>query len=92
MQDHTVRALDLSVGAWVDDRGPIYSDVVVVAKLKKLLASDLSAVVGDDGVRDSKPMDDAGELPIESMRLLRNDRSVEIADDTESLSSCVSVA
>jgi hypothetical protein len=36
-------------------------DVVVVVKLQEVPASELRAVVGDDGVRHSKPVDDVGE-------------------------------
>jgi hypothetical protein len=36
-------------------------DVVVVAKLQKLSASKLGAIVSDDGVWHSKPVDDVSE-------------------------------
>jgi hypothetical protein len=34
--------------------GPIHLDVVVLAEVQELPASELGAVVGDDGVRDLK--------------------------------------
>jgi hypothetical protein len=40
-----------------DDR-PVHADVVVVAKLQEFPAGKLGAIVGDDGVRHSKPVDD----------------------------------
>jgi hypothetical protein len=41
--------------------GPVHPDVVVLAKVQELFASELGAVVGDDGVRDPRAMDDVGE-------------------------------
>ena len=53
--------LDLSVRAGVCHGGPIDMDVVFIAKLEKLLSSELCVVVRDDGVRDPKAMDDVKE-------------------------------
>jgi hypothetical protein len=44
--------------------------MVVLAEVQELLPSELSAIVGDDGVRDPKAMDDVGE---ERHRLLGPD-------------------
>jgi hypothetical protein len=41
--------------------GPVHPDVVVLAEVQELPASELGAVVGDDGVWDPKAMDDVGE-------------------------------
>ena len=41
--------------------GPIDADVVFIVESKELLPSDLRAVVHDNGVRDSKAMDDVKE-------------------------------
>jgi hypothetical protein len=41
--------------------GPVHPDVVVFVEVQELLASELGVVVGDDGVRDTKAMDDVGE-------------------------------
>jgi hypothetical protein len=41
--------------------GPVHPDVVVLAEVQELSASELGVVVGDDGVRDLKAMDDVGE-------------------------------
>jgi hypothetical protein len=35
--------------------------VVILAEVQELSAGELGAVVGDDGVRDPKAMDDVGE-------------------------------
>jgi hypothetical protein len=40
---------------------PVHPDVVVLAEVQELSASELGAVVGDDGVRDPEAMDDFGE-------------------------------
>jgi hypothetical protein len=49
---------------------PIHTDVVVFAEVQELLPSELRAIVGDDGVRDPKAMDDICE---EHHRLLGPD-------------------
>jgi hypothetical protein len=54
----------------VNHGGPVHSDVVVLAEVQKLLASELGAIVVDDGVRDPEAMDDVGE---ERHRLLGPD-------------------
>jgi hypothetical protein len=41
--------------------GPVHPDVVILAEVQELSASELGAVVGDDGVRDPEAMDDVGE-------------------------------
>jgi hypothetical protein len=48
----------------------VHMDVVVLAEVLELLPSELCAVVGDDGVRDPKAMDDVCE---ERHRLLGPD-------------------
>jgi hypothetical protein len=51
--------------------GLVHPDVVVLAEVQELPASELGAVVSnDDGVRDPKAMDDVGE---ERHRLLGPD-------------------
>jgi hypothetical protein len=40
---------------------PVHLDVVVLAEVQELSASELGAIVGDDGIRDPKAMDDVGE-------------------------------
>jgi hypothetical protein len=41
--------------------GPVHPDVVILAEVQEIPAGELGAVVGDDGVRDPKAMDDVGE-------------------------------
>ena len=43
------------------DGGPIDLDVVFITESKELLSGELRAVVRDDGVWDSKAMDDVEE-------------------------------
>ena len=43
------------------DGGPIDTDVVFIVELKELLSGELRTIVRDDGVRDSKAMDDVEE-------------------------------
>jgi hypothetical protein len=40
---------------------PVHPDVVILAEVQELSAGELGTVVGDDGVRDPKVMDDVGE-------------------------------
>ena len=61
LYDHAVRALDLPVHAGVHHGSPIDVDVVFIAELKELFPSELRVVVHDNGVRDSKAMDDVKE-------------------------------
>ena len=41
--------------------GPINVDVVLIVELEELLLGELCAIVHDNGVRDSKAMDDVEE-------------------------------
>jgi hypothetical protein len=50
--------------------GPVHTDVVVLAEVQELFSDELRAIVGNDGVRDPKAMDDACE---ERHRLLGPD-------------------
>jgi hypothetical protein len=61
LYDHAVGALHLTIGLWVRHGRPIHADVKLVAELQELPADELGPVVGDDGVRHPKPVDDVGE-------------------------------
>ena len=63
--------LDLPVCPGVHDGGPIDLDVVFIAKSKELFSGELRTVLRDDGVQNSKAMDDVYE---EQHGLLRFDR------------------
>ena len=67
-------ALDLPVRSGVHDGGPIDLDVVFIAKLEELCPSELRAIVHDNGVRDSKAMDDVEEEQYGLLGLDRGDR------------------
>ena len=51
----------MPIRAGVRHGGPIDLDVVFIIELKELFSSELRTVVRDDGVRDSKAMDDVEE-------------------------------
>jgi hypothetical protein len=70
LQKHTVGTLHLPIRHGVSHGGPVHMNVVVLTKVQELLPSELGAIVGDDGVRDPKAMDDVGE---ERHRLLGPD-------------------
>ena len=55
--------------------GPINTDVVFIIELEELLSSELRAIVHDDGVRDSKAMDNVKEKQNGLLGLDRGDRS-----------------
>jgi hypothetical protein len=61
LQDHVVRALNLPVRARVSYDGPIDADVVFVIVPKEFFPYELRVVIGDDGVRNLKPMDNVME-------------------------------
>jgi hypothetical protein len=43
------------------DSRPIHTDVVLIAELWELPAGELGPIVGDDGIRHPKPVDDVNE-------------------------------
>ena len=53
---------------------PVYVDVLFITKLEELLSGELRAVVRDDGVWDSKVMDDVKEEQHGLLGLDRGDR------------------
>jgi hypothetical protein len=61
LQNHAVGTLYLPIRHGVSYGGPVHPDVVVLAEVQELPAGELGALVGDDGVWDSKAMDDVGE-------------------------------
>ena len=67
--------LDLPVRAGVCHGGPIDVDVVFIVESEKLLPSELHAVVHDNGVWDSKAMDDVKEEQHGLLGLNCGDRS-----------------
>ena len=62
--------LDLTVSTWVSDGGTIDPDVVSITKVQELLAGEVGSMVGDDIVRNTKPIDDVEK---ELNRLFRAD-------------------
>jgi hypothetical protein len=50
--------LDLPICARVADRGPVYTNVIVVTEIQEFFSCELSAVVGDDRVRDPEMEND----------------------------------
>jgi hypothetical protein len=60
-QNHVVSTFYLPIRHGVCHGGLVHPDVVVFAEVQELSASELGAVVSDDGVRDPKAMDDVGE-------------------------------
>ena len=59
----------------VRDGGPIDPDVVFIAESKELFSSELRTIVCDDGVWNSKAMDDVEEEQYGLLGLDRGDRS-----------------
>jgi hypothetical protein len=61
LQNHAVGTLYLPIRHGVSYGGLVHPDVVILAEVQELSASELSAIVGDDGFRDLEAMDDVGE-------------------------------
>jgi DhnA family fructose-bisphosphate aldolase class Ia len=61
LQNHAVGTFYLPIRHGVCHGSPVHPDVVVFAEVQELSASELGAVVSDDGVRDPEAMDDVGE-------------------------------
>ena len=59
----------------VRDGGPIDLDVVFITESKELLSDELRAVIHDDGVWDSKAMDDVEEEQYGLLRFDHGNRS-----------------
>ena len=55
--------------------GPIDADVVFIAELEEFLPGELCAIVRDDGVHNSKTMDDVKEEQHGLLGLDRRNRS-----------------
>jgi hypothetical protein len=60
-KNHVVGTFHLPIRHGVSHGGPVHPDAVILAEVQELSASELGAVVGDDGVREPKAMDDVGE-------------------------------
>ena len=67
--------LDLPVRAGVHHGGPIDADVVFIVESEELLSSELCAVVRDNGIWDSKMIDDVKEEQHGLLGLDHGDRS-----------------
>jgi hypothetical protein len=70
LQNHAVGTLYLPIHHGVSYGGLVHPDVVILAEVQELSTGELGVVVGDDGVRDPKAMDDVSE---ERHRLFRPD-------------------
>ena len=57
LQDHAIRAFDFSVCARKRDRYPIDKDVMIITNFKEMFSCEVYPVIRDDGVRDSKAVD-----------------------------------
>jgi hypothetical protein len=71
--------------------GLVHPDVVVFAEVQELSASELGAVVGDDGVWDPKAMDDVGEdaTACSDLMLFRGLTSIHLENLSMATSKCV---
>ena len=66
--------LDLPICARLCHGGPIDPDVIFIAESEELLSGELRTIVRDDGVWNSKEMDDVEEEQHDLLRLDRRDR------------------
>ena len=61
MEDHAIGTLELTIGTWVSNRGPVDSDVVPITEVQELLPGEVSPMVSDDAVGNAEPVDDVKE-------------------------------
>ena len=61
LEDHAISSLSLTVSTRMFDRGLVDPDTVSITKIQELLPSEVSSVVSDDTVRNTKPVDDVKE-------------------------------
>jgi hypothetical protein len=71
--------------------GPVHPDVVVLEEVQELSASELGAVVGDDGVQDPKAMDDVGKnaTVCSDLMLFRGRTSIHLENLSIATSRCM---
>ena len=71
--------------------GPVYPDVVTLSEVQELSPGELGAVVGDDGVRDPKAMDDVGEERhrLSDLMLFRGRTSIHLENLSMATNRCV---
>jgi hypothetical protein len=75
LQDHAISVFNLPIHSRVRHSYPIHADVVIIAKAKKFVASELDTIIGDDTVWHSKVMDDVCEEEDCLFRLNLGDQS-----------------
>jgi hypothetical protein len=61
MQDHDICEFDLPVRAGVHHGGLVDTNVVIIIEFEEFLPCELRPVIRDDGVWDSKAVDDVEE-------------------------------
>ena len=61
LEDHAIGPLDLIVSTRVSNQGPIDPDIVSITEVQELLPSEVSSMVSDDIVRNTKMIDDVKE-------------------------------
>ena len=61
LEDHAIGPLDLTISTRVSNRGPIDPDAISIIEVQEPLPGEVCSVVGDDTVRDTKPIDDVEE-------------------------------
>ena len=58
LKDQPVSALDLAVGFEVIDLSPIHSDSLGIVEVQELTTYELGAIVSNNAIRNSEPVDD----------------------------------
>ena len=61
LEDHVIGTLDLTVSTWMSDQGPLDPDAVSITEIQELLPGEVSFVVSDDIVRNTKTVNDVKE-------------------------------
>ena len=58
VQDHAIGALDLAIGPWVCHRDIVDGDASFIVEIPEVTAGERGPKVGDDAIRQTKPVDD----------------------------------
>ena len=61
LEDHAIGSLDLTVSTWMSDQGLVDHDAVSIIEVQELLPGEVSSVVSDDTIRNTKTVDDVKE-------------------------------
>ena len=57
LEDRAISSFNLTISTWMSDQGPVDTDVISITEVQELLLGEVSSVVSDDTVRNTKTID-----------------------------------